>query len=311
MLGHWLMPWALRTTVTVGKIRRFTGWRAIVVISSLVSTSEPRAKQLEPQTEADFNCYVQPVEARLHPPPPANAPGAYLKTHDGRVQTRAAGAPNPRQIADGLIQDWGGAVFVPTASLDRVLHLLQDYGHRAQYFSDILSASKLLCRSGQNRFRVSVRLKEPTVIDIESDATWERLGRHQRQSRYYSTNIRAVGADRKNLFHLNSYWTFSEVNNGVYVEARAIGRFPVRDRSGELFAAHAAFNPGIGSETWTRFAQPPSGPPQCPELRPAAGCAATPPNKCQKPSTNSSPHFKTCCARPPRRSGVPELPPTK
>ena len=254
---------------------------------------ELSAQQAKPKPEGDFDCYVESAEARMQSRTHfllADSDSS-LKVHvlrDRKVQTSAANGANPHQAADGLIHDWAGTVFIPGVSLDRVIHLLQDYDHRAQYFSDVLSASKLLCRTGQDRFRASMRLREPTAIDTENDIVWQHIDQHHWQSRSYSINIKEVGSDHKYLLRLNSYWRFSEADQGVYVEGETItlsGQFGSATRAlGSLFGISPekslkhtlelirenALKPGL------ELASPPVGLPTCGEIRALSGCAFSP-----------------------------------
>jgi hypothetical protein len=65
-------------------------------------------------------------------------------------------------------------------------------------------------------------MKEPAVLDVESDVTWERLDGQRWRCRSYSTNIQEAGKDHGYLRRLNSYWRFAESEKGVYVEGETI-----------------------------------------------------------------------------------------
>ena len=95
-----------------------------------------------------------------------------------KIETTAANGPNPHKLAGGQLYDWIGAAFIPGARLDLLIRMLQDYDHRPQFFPETISESKLLCRSGDH-FRYTMRLKEPAVIDVESDVLWERVDPHR------------------------------------------------------------------------------------------------------------------------------------
>jgi hypothetical protein len=140
----------------------------------------------------------------------------------GRILIVAPAGANPHRVTGGQLYDFTGSVFIPGVSLDRVVSMLQDYDHRAQYFPETISTSKLLCRTGKNRFRYSMRLKEPAVIDVESDVFWERPDPHRWRLRSYSTRVSEVGKDHGYLRKLYSYWRFAEVEHGVYVEGQTI-----------------------------------------------------------------------------------------
>ena len=251
-----------------------------------------RAQQLKPQTEHDFECYIQSAEERM-----AGRKAFLLADSDAvlneqlvrgrRIQTVAINGANPHKIAGGQVYDWIGAVFIPGVTVDRVVGMLQDYDHRAQYFTEVMSASKLLCRTGEERFGYSMRLKEPAVIDAENDVVWERLDAHRWRCRSYSTSVKEVGKDHGYLRRLYSYWRLAEVEKGVYVEGQTV---TLSDEFGGLTRAIGSMM-GINPEkslkrsltsireavlkTELQFAKPPAGQPACgPPVIPT-GCAVT------------------------------------
>jgi len=186
-----------------------------------------RAQQLKPETQRDFDCYVQSAEARI------DAQKAFVAADSdsvlneqlvrGRqVRTLPANGANPHQLSGGQLYDWIGLVFIPEGSLDRTIRMLQDYDHRVLYFPEIISASKLLCHTGENQFRFTMRLKEPAILDVESDVVWERVGPERWRCRSYSTNIHEAGKEHGYAQRLYSYWRFAETPKGVYVQAETI-----------------------------------------------------------------------------------------
>ena len=42
---------------------------------------------------------------------------------------------------------------------------------------------------GENQFHFSMRMKEPAVIDVDSDVVWERVDAHRWRCRSYSTHV--------------------------------------------------------------------------------------------------------------------------
>ena len=200
---------------------------AVLAASCLSIPFNLCAQQLKPETTRDFECYVQAAEQRM-----ATRQAFLLADSDRalndqlvrehRVQTVPGYGANPHKISGGLIFDWVGAVFIPGTNLDQTLRMLQDYDHRAQYFSETIASSKLLCRRGDGQFRYTMRLKEPAVIDVESDVVWERVDPHRWRCTSYSTEVHPVGKDKGYLRRLYSYWRFAETPNGVYVEGETI-----------------------------------------------------------------------------------------
>jgi hypothetical protein len=185
------------------------------------------AQQLKPQTVQEFECYVQAAEARM-----AARKTFLLAESDAalnqqlirglKVQTVLGNGPNPHKITGAMVYDWIGSIFIPGATLDRTIRMLQDYDHRAEYFSEVVASSKLLCRTGENRFGFTMRLKEPAVIDSENDVVWESAGPGRVRCRSYSTKIQEIGKQHGYLLRLNSYWRFAETGKGVFAEGQTI-----------------------------------------------------------------------------------------
>jgi hypothetical protein len=175
------------------------------------------AQPAAPQTDREFDCYVQSAEARMAARQP-------LQTADAmrNIQTVPGNGPNPHKIPGAMIYDWIGTIFIPGATVDRTIHMLQDYDHRPLYFPETISNARLLCREGENRFGFSMRLKEPAVIDSENDVVWERLDARHWRCRSYSTQVHEIGKQHNYLLRLNSYWRFAETGRGVLVEGQAI-----------------------------------------------------------------------------------------
>jgi len=262
-------------------------------ISSFAIPSALNALQLKPETVRDFECYVQAAEQRMTSRQTflladANSTLDAKLVSGRRIETVEASGSNPHKVAGGLIFDWIGSVFIPGVSAERTVRMLQDYDHRAQYFSETISASKLLCRKGENQFHYSMRLREPAVIDVESDVVWERMDPHCWRCRSYSTEVRAVGKDKGYLRKLYSYWRFGEVESGVYVEGETI---TLSDQFGSLMRGLGSMM-GINPEKslrhsldsmretllkpGTQFPSSPASLPECGEPYQPAGCTVQP-----------------------------------
>jgi hypothetical protein len=186
-----------------------------------------RAQQPKPETAQAFDCYVQAAEARM------DARKAFLMADTDaalseqivrgqKIRTIEANGPNPHKLPGGQFYDWIGTAFIPGATVEKLVRMLQDYDHRAQYFPETISTSKLLCLTGTDRFQYSMRMKEPAILDVDSDVVWERLDAQRWRCRSLSTRVAEVGKDHGYLRRLNSYWRFAETPKGVFVEAETI-----------------------------------------------------------------------------------------
>jgi len=174
-----------------------------------------------------FDCYVQSAEARM------DARKQFLLADTDtalneqivrgqKIRTIEANGPNPHKIPGGQLYDWVGAAFIPGATLEKLVRMLQDYDRRAQYFPETISTSRLLCLSPPDHFRYTMRMKEPAILDVDSDVTWDRLDAQRWRCRSVSTRVAEAGKDHGYLRRLNSYWRFKETEKGVYVEAETI-----------------------------------------------------------------------------------------
>ena len=169
------------------------------------------SQELKPETIHDFECYVQSAEKRMDTRQAfllADAnPGWKQQLVDGhKVQTVPGNGANPHKLNGGHLYDWVGTIFIEGATVDRTMRMLQDYDHRPQYFPEVIATSKLLCRTGDNQFRFSMRMKEPSVIDVDSDVVWTKVDDHRWRCHSYSTQIKNVGKDQKYIQRLFTWW---------------------------------------------------------------------------------------------------------
>ena len=239
--------------VFLRKPERFLMRRSIpaaraVLLSALV-VSPAAAAELQPRTVAAFDRYVRAAEAEMRPDPFLRIdalPDADRKSANDRIrrgevyierlQTREAG--KNIDIPGGLVHHWVGAVFVPGATVERAVQMMQDYDRHSEIFTPNVARSKLLSRDG-DVFRVELRfiMKKmvTVVIDTENEARFTRLAPDRAQSRIYSVRIaevddpgtpeereKPVGHDSGYLWRLYTYWRFLERDGGTYVQCEAI-----------------------------------------------------------------------------------------
>lgn len=223
---------------------------AAVVVVALIGATPASSAELKPPTVAAFNRYVQATEQRMKDDPqflwvdglPASQQRAVLEALRrgelviDHLTTRQRG--KEIDIPDGMVHHWIGVVFVPGATVDTALSLLQDYDHHAQIYAPAVAASKLLSRDGNN-FRVYLRFLMKKVITVvvntENDARFTREAPNRASSRIYSTRIaeidapgtpsereKPVGNDGGYLWRLYSYWRVLERDGGTYVQCESI-----------------------------------------------------------------------------------------
>jgi hypothetical protein len=212
------------------------------------------AAELHPRTVAAFDRYVRASEQRITQEVEDSARFLWLDTQSEpereralatlrrgelvieRLTTRESG--KAIDVPDGLVHHWLGLVFVPGATLERAVGLLQAYDRHAEIYNPAVAGSRLLSRSG-DRFRLFLRfyMKKVITVVVNSDheALFTQAAPNRVYSRIVSTRIaevedpgtprereKPVGQDGGYLWRLNSYWRFLERDGGVYLQCESI-----------------------------------------------------------------------------------------
>jgi hypothetical protein len=225
--------------------------RIIGTVALLGLAAAPaRGADLQPHTVAAFDRYVRLTEMRLDDPrtylfvdglPETRRADALARLRRGELlieplETRDRG--REIDVPDGLIHHWIGTVFIPGATEEQAVALLQDYDRHDEIYAPVVARSRLISRSGET-FRVYLRFMMKKVITVvtntEHEARFTRDGPGRTQSRIRSTRIaeveepgtanereKPVGRDGGYLWRLNSYWRFVERDGGVYVQSESV-----------------------------------------------------------------------------------------
>jgi hypothetical protein len=206
---------------------------------------------LEPQTIAAFDRYVAET-ARESARSLAGSAGFLWTDSAGREPDRAAlragqlvisrletrSGGRKIDVPDGIIHHWLGVVFVPGATVDRAVALLQDYDRHAAVYKPNVARSRVIARDG-DVFRVYLRFYTKNVLTVvvnsEHEARFTRPAPDRAFSRVVSTRIaevddpggpneteRPIGRDGGYLWRLNSNWRFLERDGGTYVQCESI-----------------------------------------------------------------------------------------
>jgi hypothetical protein len=212
------------------------------------------AAQLDPRTIAAFDRYVRLTAERMAeelrvgkvflrldslPADERRARLERLKRGEvviDRLQTREGSTSI--EVPNGIIHHWIGVAFVPGATVDRAVGLLQDYDHHAEIFRPAVTASKVLARDG-DRFRVYLRFFMKKIVAVtlntENEARFVRPAADRAYSQVISTRIaevehagtpreleKPVGNDSGYMWRLNTYWRFLERDGGAFIQCESI-----------------------------------------------------------------------------------------
>ncbi len=228
---------------------------AIALASLVVLAAGPaRAADLQPATLAAFTRYVQLTEARIAADEADPARFLWIDTLTGDHRRDALATLGRGEVAierlqtldhgrkitidDGLIHHWVGTVFVPGATVDEAVALMQDYDHHADIFTPAITASRTISRDG-NHFRVFLRFYMKKVlaatVNTENDVDFLRPSADRAYSAIRSTRVAEVddpgtpeeherepGHDSGFVWRLNTYWRFLQRDGGTYIQCESV-----------------------------------------------------------------------------------------
>jgi hypothetical protein len=240
--------------------RRYLRWPARVyaasflipiVFAAMVAPASAGDLRLSAETSGAFERYVRLTDARndaelkrgtgllwIDGLPDSEKRAAYDAVRRGEVKVQKLETlDNGQEVKcpGGLIHHWAGVAFIPGASVDDVLAVLQDYDRQAIYYAPDVERSKLESRDGDH-FRVFLRFRRHKVItvvlDTEHDVHYFREAPGSAHSRSSAVRIAEVespgtaserekdpGDDDGFLWKMETWWRIEQTDGGVYVQS--------------------------------------------------------------------------------------------
>jgi len=154
------------------------------------------------------------------------------------IEKASLASSKAAKVPDGLVHHWSGFVFIPNASLDKVLSFLEDYDHHQEYYKPEVARSKLLRHDGDHfiaYLRFSKKKIITVVLDTVHDAHYYKLDPMRAYSRSHTIRVneienpnepnerqKAPGQGEGYMWSMDTYWRFLERDGGVYVRCDAI-----------------------------------------------------------------------------------------
>jgi len=206
--------------------------------------------ELQNRTIQAFDRYVRLTEARLN----GSAPFLWIDGLPDAKRREALDTVRQQQLSierletkdngreidvpDGMIHHWVGTAFVPGASIDEALALLQNYDAHQRIYAPTVAASKLRSRDG-DRFRFFLRFVMKKVITVvvnsEHEGVFRRPATDRAEGWIHSTRIaelenagtpmereKPVGNDGGYLWRLNTYWRLQARDGGLYIHCESV-----------------------------------------------------------------------------------------
>jgi hypothetical protein len=216
-----------------------------------VSVGAPaRIKLREPVREA-FQRYVRLTEARNEEEvkrgmslgwvdglPEAERETTYAALKRGEVQMRRLETRDNGETirpAGAMIHHWVGTILIPSAKLQDVLAVLEDYDKHSVYYTPDVERSKLENKQGEH-FRVFLRFRRRKIITVvlntEHEVQYFSDGPKRAHSRSSAVRIAEVenagrsderekmlGDDSGFLWAMETWWRMEERDGGVYLQS--------------------------------------------------------------------------------------------
>jgi len=224
------------------KLRRIRAW-VLILILGLNSPLEA-LPVLEKKTIEEWNTYVELTEKRINTelsatPVLLHSNLADLKTGKIQKEPLTTHGSRGKDITDGAIHHWFGAVYIPNTNLQKVLAVVQNYSAYADYFKDV-EKTKPPVKNG-DEYDIYLRLTRTKLGVTAHFDTTHHVVYQNKSSTFVSSVSRSkeireiknagtskeslypVGDDSGYIWRLNSYWRFFERDGGVVVECETIG----------------------------------------------------------------------------------------
>jgi hypothetical protein len=213
-------------------------WIALAAVLALPAC----AAELKPKTVEAFDRYIRETEQRLADSKiflwADESVDRARRVKAGEVVVEPFRGKAVFEVPGGLVHDWVGSVFIPGATLERTLAMVQDYDHHKDVYQPDVIDSRLISHAG-NDFHIYLRLLKKKVITVvlssEHDVKYTPLDKTRWRSVSRTTKIAEVekagkpeerekppGTGEGFLWKLNSYWRFEERDGGTWLECEAI-----------------------------------------------------------------------------------------
>lgn len=183
---------------------------AIVLLLAPVLSS---ARDVKPVTLHAWDTYIHKVRMRMEERARGQAPFLSVDEQRGLTQRLQAGevlvepgeGDSPHPVPYGLIHDWMGTVFLPTARLDDVMGVLNDYERYKDFYKPMVVKSRMLDKTREGE-RVSLLMMQKAysvtaAAETDNDVQIVRLDADPAYSVSTSVRVREIADYGKGSQH--------------------------------------------------------------------------------------------------------------
>jgi len=233
------------------KKRHSAHFRKMFVICGLLFLMDaPRFLMGEPTPAAvsAFNSYSKAVESRLArqhqstntflASPASDLEDVKIRLRKGELIIEKLTPTTNADFSGALLHHWRGTAFAPGAKVEDFERLMRDFNSYPQHFSPQVLQAKVITQGG-DRMQAWMRVRQRHVITVVMDTTYDiTFGQLDRQHGYSVSEstriaeIEAEGTDAERtlsaneehgfLWRLNSYWSYAERDDGLYLQIEAV-----------------------------------------------------------------------------------------
>lgn len=221
-----------------------------VICGLLLFLDAPRPLMGEPTPAAVsvFTSYSKALESRLAlqhrspntflAPTASDPETAEARLRQGKLIIERLTPSTGANFSGALLHHWRGTAFAPGAKAADFERLMRDFNSYPQHFSPQVLQAKVFTQSGdhiQAWMRVRQRHVITVVMDTTYDVTFGQLDVQHGYSISESTRIGEIDAagtsaertlsaseDHGFLWRLNTYWSYAEGDDGLYLQIEAV-----------------------------------------------------------------------------------------
>jgi len=204
--------------------------KSFVVIALLVgAVAKPaHSAELQPATMAAWQQYVRSADARMQARLDTDKPFLWIDETTDRARRVRGGEivvmpmvdQGTRDVPEGLIHDWIGGVFIPNATIDKLLAVVHDYDRYKEIYRPVVTDSHA----------------DACAADREFSMTWKRhvLFVNAALQGHYQAHEFAVGSDRR--YSIIDATSIQEIENYGHSGQRLL---PPDNGSGFMWRMHS------------------------------------------------------------------------
>ncbi|HJZ66274.1 MAG TPA: hypothetical protein VKD70_18255 [Candidatus Acidoferrum sp.] len=231
----------------------FLGLSALA-LEGMATGAPPALPKLKSETEVAFDRYVRLTEERnatelklgssflwIDRLPEEQRKNAYesLRAGTPKIEKRET-KDGGKEIhcPNGMIHHWEAVSYIPGATVEDVLRVLEDYDHHSEYYKPDVERSKTVEHDG-NHYVAFLRFRRHKVITVTLNTTHDvnyfRDSPERAHSRSSATKIseienagksnereKAPGGDGGFLWRMETWWRMEEKDGGVYIQSEVV-----------------------------------------------------------------------------------------